>query len=152
MQWRAPVGYISIPVRRDGPSRYRIMGMSEQRLAPRFFCRWPVEVVGPEDRRFHAQAADISVTGIAMLVDRAAAACLAPSGGLLSPRVPPVSIAVQAPGNPGVGSRRLKGRVRHIRRLSQEQYLVGIKFIEPDASHGVEIKALVEQAMRSMGR
>lgn len=152
MQWRKPIGCASVPVRRDGPSRYRIVGMTEQRLAPRFACRWPVEVDGPEHRRFHAQAADISETGIAMLVDRAAAACLAPSGGVLSPRVPPVSIAVQVPGQPGVGGPRLEGRVRHIRRLSQEQYLIGIKFIEPDASRLLEIRALVEQAMRSMGR
>lgn len=152
MRWRKPAGCVSVPVRRDGPTGYRIVRMSEQRLAPRFFCRWPVEVVGPQERRFHAQAADISVKGIAMLVDRAAAACLAPSGGVLSPRVPPVSIVVQAPGQPGVGSPRLEGRVRHIRRLSQEQYLIGIKFSEPDACHLLEIRTLVEQAMRSLGR
>ena len=123
--------------------------MSEQRLSPRFVCRWPVEIVGPEERRFHAQAADISVTGMAMLVDRVAAACLAPSGGVLSPRVPPVSVAVQAPGQVEVGQLRFEGRVRHIRRLSQEQYLIGIRFTDPDASLQLELQALVDQAMRS---
>jgi c-di-GMP-binding flagellar brake protein YcgR len=123
--------------------------MSELRLSPRFFCRWPVEIVGPEDRRFQAQAADISVTGMAMLVDRVAAAFLAPTGGVLSPRVPPVSVAVQAPGHAEVGKLRFEGRVRHIRRLSQEQYLIGIKFTDPDASFQHELRALVEQAMRS---
>lgn len=123
--------------------------MSEQRLSPRCVCRWPVEIVGPEDRRFHAQAADISVTGMAMLVDRVAAAFLTPSGGVLNPRVPPVSVAVQAPGHVDVGKLRFEGRVRHIRRLSQEQYLVGIKFTDPDASLRLELQALVEQAMRS---
>lgn len=123
--------------------------MSEQRLSPRFVCRWPVEIVGPEGRRFRAQAADISVTGMAMLVDRIAATVLAPSGGLLNPRVPPVSVAVHAPGHVEVGRLRFEGRVRHIRRLSQEQYLLGIKFTDPDASIRLELQALVEQAMHS---
>jgi len=136
-------------VQRDGPSGSRIRHMSEQRLSPRFFCRWPVEIVGPEERRFRAQAADISLTGMAMLVDRGAAASLAPSGGLLNPRVPPVSVAVQAPGHAGVGKLHFEGRVRHVRRLSQEQYLIGIKFTDPDASLQLELQALVEQAMRS---
>ena len=126
--------------------------MSEQRLSPRFFCRWPVEIVGPEDRRFHAQAADSSVTGMAMLVDRAAAACLAPAGGVLSPRVPPVSVSVQVPGQAEVGKLRLQGRIRHIRRLSQDQYLIGVRFIDPDAPRLPEITVLVERAMSSGGR
>lgn len=123
--------------------------MSEQRLSPRFVCRWPVEIIGPEERRFHAQAADISVTGMAMLVDRLAAAALAPSGGVLNPQVPPVSVAVQAPGHVEVGQLRFEGRVRHVRRLSQEQYLIGIRFTDPDASLQLELQALVDQAMRS---
>ncbi|TVP83331.1 PilZ domain-containing protein [Thioalkalivibrio sp.] len=123
--------------------------MSEQRLSPRFACRWPVEIVGPEERRFRAQAADISLTGMAMLVDRGVAAFLAPSGGMLNPGVPPVSVAVQAPEYAEVGKLRFEGRVRHIRRLSQEQYLIGIRFTDPDASLQLELQALVEQAMRS---
>jgi hypothetical protein len=102
---------------------------------PRFPCRWPVEVEGPHGERFFAQASEISGGGIGIVVDHVAAVHLAPGGSILSPAAPVVRLLLHPSGTEDAGSDvRLEGRVRHVRRLSQQQYLIGVHFVDSDVA------------------
>jgi len=116
----------------------------------RFPCRWPVEVQSPRGERFFAQASEISGGGIGVLVDHVAAVHLAPGGGVLSPAAPVVRLLLHPSGKEDPGSDlRLDGQVRHIRRLSQQQYLIGVHFLDPDAARRVVQRATASVAGRS---
>jgi hypothetical protein len=124
--------------------------MLARRLMPRFPCRWPVEVQGPRGERFFAQASEISGGGIGIVVDHVAAVHLAPGGSLLSPAAPIVAVLVHPSGKEDPGSDlRLDGQVRHIRRLSQQQYLIGVHFVDPDAARRLVQRATASGAGRS---
>ncbi|MGM0811928.1 MAG: PilZ domain-containing protein [Pseudomonadota bacterium] len=101
---------------------------------PRFPFRWPVEVRGPRGERFFARSSEISGRGIGMVVDHLTAVGLAPGGTVLGPHTPVIGVQLQVPGEDAEAGIRLEGRVRHIRRLSQQQYLVGVNFVDPDAA------------------
>jgi hypothetical protein len=101
---------------------------------PRFPCRLRVEVQDPRGERFLAQASEISGGGIGLLVDQAVAVHLAPGGSVLSPAAPVVRLLLHPSGKEDGNDLWLKGRVRHIRRLSQQQYLIGVHFEDPDAA------------------
>ncbi|TVP92723.1 MAG: PilZ domain-containing protein [Thioalkalivibrio sp.] len=101
---------------------------------PRFPFRWPVEVSGPRGERFFARSAEISGRGIGMVVDHPTAVGLAPGGTVPGPHTPPIGVQLQVPGEDSAGGVRIEGRVRHIRRLSQQEYLVGVNFVDPDAA------------------
>ncbi len=121
--------------------------MNEHRLSPRLRCEWPVEVLGPGGQHFPAQSAEISALGIGVLVDHSTARSLVPDGGIPRPDAPPVAVVVHVPGPVTAGDLPLEGRVRHIRRLSQAQYLLGVKFTDPDLTHRAAIQALVDRAL-----
>lgn len=98
-------------------------------------CRWPVEVQGPRGERFFGQASEISGGGVGLLVDAVAAVRLAPGGSILGPAAPVVGLVLHPAGAGNSGSDiRLEGRVRHIRRLSQQQYLIGVNFVDPESA------------------
>lgn len=102
---------------------------------PRVSCRWPVEVQGPLGERFFGQTAEVSGGGVGLLVDAVAAVRLAPGGSILGPAAPVVGVVLHPSGGENAGSDiRLEGRVRHIRRLSQQQYLIGVHFVDPDSA------------------
>lgn len=101
---------------------------------PRFPFRWPVEVRGPGGERFFAHSSEISGRGIGMVVDHPTAVGLAPGGTVLGPRTPLIGVQLQIPGQDSASDVRIEGRVRHIRRLSQQEYLIGVNFVDPDAA------------------
>lgn len=108
--------------------------IKERRLSPRFGCRWPVEVDGRHGDRFYAQTVEVSSAGISMLVDPVTAIRLAPAGGILHPSLPTIALRVRTPGPDPGAAFQLEGRVRHIRRLSQQQYLIGVQLVDPAAA------------------
>lgn len=101
---------------------------------PRFPFRWPVQVLGPRGERFFARSSEISGRGIGMVVDHLTAVRLAPGGTLLGPHTPLIGVQLEVPGEDAGGDVQLEGRVRHIRRLSQQEYLVGVHFVDPEAA------------------
>lgn len=121
--------------------------MKERRLSPRFGCRWPVEVHGRHGDRFYAQTVEVSPAGISMLVDPVTAIRLAPAGSILHPSLPTIALQVRTPGPEQVVAFPLEGRVRHIRRLSQQQYLIGVQLIDPDAAQPL-LRAVAEHRLR----
>ncbi len=110
---------------------------------PRVLCRCPVEVRASRGERFFGQVSDISRGGIGLLVDAVAAIRLAPGGRILGPAAPVVAVVLHRSGmgdsRPGI---QLEGRIRHVRRLSQQQYLIGVHFVDPDS-----VRHLVQQAI-----
>lgn len=98
-------------------------------------------------QHFTAQSAEISALGIGVLVDQSAALSLVPDGGIPKPGVSSIAVLVHVSDPLQAGELSLEGRVRHVRRLSQAQYLLGVKFTDPDPGHQVAIQALVDRAL-----
>lgn len=101
---------------------------------PRFPFRWPLEVRGPRGERFVGHSAEISGRGMGMVVDQSTAVGLAPGGAVLGPHAPLIGVHLRIPGQDSASDVRIDGRVRHIRRLSQQEYLIGVNFVDPDAA------------------
>lgn len=55
-----------------------------------------------------------------------------------------VSITLPTVPGPGSGGRPLAGKVRHVRRLSQDEYLVGLLFADDDILDEGLVIALVQ--------
>lgn len=67
---------------------------------------------------------------------------LAQGGGILTPGD---RLRIVLPGATGAGAElSLEGRVRHVRRLSQEQYQVGVWFADLTGSQQAGLAALID--------
>ena len=101
-----------------------------------------VELLGSRGERFFAQSYDISLNSIGLDIERSAVIGLAQSGALLTPGD---SLVVVVNGPDDV-SASLAGRVRHVRRLSHDQYVVGVWFVDPDPIGEAALETLVDKA------
>ena len=120
--------------------------MQDRRLFPRYSYNSPVELRSRQGARFDAQSWEVSSVGIGLLMERSTVAALAQGGSILSTGDQFELIMVGA-ADPYFGdSLRVDCRVRHVRRLSQEQYLIGAWFVDPSPAQEAEIVALLERA------
>lgn len=101
--------------------------MQERRLFPRYSYEQPIQLVGLSGELFNAESSDISINGIVLQTSRHAVVGLAQGGAVLTAgdRVRLRLFPETANGGSGIF---LEGRARHVRRLSQDRYLVGVWF------------------------
>lgn len=120
--------------------------MQERRLYPRYSLSLPVEVRSQQGERFDAHSWEVSSVGIGLQMSRGTVVALAETGSILTTGDQFEVIMADA-ADPYFGdSLRVDCRVRHVRRLSQEQYQVGAWFADPSPAQEVEIAALVQRA------
>lgn len=99
--------------------------------------------------RFAANTVDVSLTGMGLLIDRYAVLALAQGGSVLTPGdsfdlvLCPFVEAVD-----GVIGPKLEARVRHVRRLSQQEYHVGVWFDALDQGQQSALQSIVDQAQQ----
>jgi hypothetical protein len=101
------------------------------------------------DVRFAAETVDVSLTGMGLSMASDAATALAQGGSVLTPGdtfdlilCPFVEAA------DGVIGPKLEARVRHARRLSQHEYLIGVWFDALDQGQQSALQAIVDQAQQ----
>ena len=105
--------------------------MKERRFAPRYRCNFTV-AVEVEKQRYDFAADNISLAGLAVQVPQSTKQALAgfdmrlDVGDQLNLLLPSV-----VGGQPSIPA---KCQVQYMRRLSQESWLMGCQFIDPDAA------------------
>jgi c-di-GMP-binding flagellar brake protein YcgR len=99
------------------------------------------------------QTTDVSLNGMGMLMRRDVVVALAQGGSVLTPGdrfdvvlSPDVSQA------DGLIGPTVPGRVRHVRRLSQHEYQVGVLFEEVDTAQQAALQAMVDLAQADRTR
>ncbi len=119
--------------------------MQERRLYPRFPWACALELRGPQDGCHAAQSTDLSVTGIGLQLCRAGVVGLAQSMSILAPgdRLR-ILVSARRAGIPN--DLDLACRVREVRRLSIDKYLIGTWFEKLDAPGLVALETLVDSA------
>lgn len=117
--------------------------MNERRSFLRYACELEVKISGQDDDIYMAQACDISEEGISMLVPRPAVSSLSYTG-LNFDIGDRVKIALVH--TTDSSERQIVCSVSHTRRLSQEQYLVGIHFEDLRTDTKLFINGLLKNA------
>ena len=120
--------------------------MQERRISPRFSFERSVELRGPQGVLFDARSSDISVTGMGLLLSRAVVVALAQGGSILTMGD---GLQLVLPGtlnHSSQGGLTLDCRVRHVRRMSHEEYQVGVWFTNPTPGQQAGLAVLVEEA------
>lgn len=119
--------------------------MQERRRVPRFnyACALPVRRAGGE--QLPAFTTDVSLTGMGLKITRQALLVLADGDRLLMPgdRFEIVLPAADPARESQLG---LSARVRHVRRVSLEQYHVGVWFDACEPPQEAALARFVEQA------
>jgi len=122
--------------------------MQERRLFPRYPFEQSVLLHGTEDAQLLGRTIDISMAGVGLLLTREAALALAQGGSVLTPgdrfRLTLDTAAKSGKAKP----LSLECRVERVRRLSQEEYLAGALFAEPDTSSEEALAALIQRLAR----
>jgi len=120
--------------------------MQESRLTIRYAYSQPVELSDRRGVRYQGRSSDISITGIGLYLSRNVVVAMAQGGSVLTTGD---RFQLILPGtlNPSSqGGLTLECRVRHVRRLSRDEYQVGVWFVDPSAGQKDGIAALVEAA------
>ena len=119
--------------------------MPERRRVPRFNYSCALQVRRAGGVQLPAFTTDVSLTGMGLTLTRKALLGLVDDEHTLMPGdrfeviLPVVDLANQAQAG-------LSARVRHVRRVSLEQYHVGVWFDAGDASQEAALARFVEQA------
>jgi hypothetical protein len=120
--------------------------MHDRRLFPRYSLSSPVEVCNRQGACFEAQSWEISSVGIGLQMSRGAVLGLGQGGSILTTG-DQFELIMAGAADPYFGdSLRVDCWVGHVRRLSQEQYVVGARFVEPSPAQQADISALMERA------
>jgi hypothetical protein len=118
--------------------------MLERRIVPRYPFERPVELSSPQGRQFVAEGCDISAVGICMTLSHAAVVALAQGGGLLTPG-DAVQVEIALPMAQQAAEVRLAVacRVSHVRRQSQDRYIVAARFANLRRAEQETLKTLL---------
>jgi hypothetical protein len=115
----------------------------ERRYARRHLCSFPVTLSGNEPESQTGIACDLSALGIGVSLHRSVVTALAQGGNIMTAG-DLVAITLPVVAGTEFGGRPLAARVRHVRRLSQDEYLVGLLFNDTDALDDNSVDALVK--------
>lgn len=117
----------------------------ERRLFPRYPLALAVELRSKWGARYTGQGRDLSRGGLTVVVRRAVIAQLVQGRATLAAGDEFQVGLASAP--PGATEIRLGAvcRVSHVRRLSQEDYLIGVRFAELSAAQQMALNALLER-------
>jgi hypothetical protein len=98
-------------------------------------------------RRFGARTSDVSVDGMGLYLTHEAVLALAQGGNLLTPGDAfDVVLSPNVEDADAIIGPRLGSRVRHVRRLARDEFLVGIRFNDLDSGQRAAIQAIVDRA------
>jgi len=126
--------------------------MEDRRLSPRYACTQPVELRDRRGVRYQGRTCEISSSGISMLLSRNVVVAMAQGGSILTTG-DRFKLILSGTLNPSPqGGLTLECRVRHVRRLSREEYQIGVWFVEPSVGQKAGLAALVEAARPSVSR
>lgn len=116
-------------------------------MVPRYRYNVEVTVCRENGLRFAARTSDVSVDGMGLYLTHDAIRALAQGGNLLTPGdVFDVVLAPNVEDADAMIGPRLGGRVRHVRRLSQHEFVVGIRFNQLDSGQRAAVQTIVDQA------
>ena len=115
-------------------------------MLPRYRYNTEVTICHPSGERFGVQTTDVSLSGLGMKMARDVVIALAKGGSILTPGDRfLIVLSPNVASADGLIGPRVEGRVRHVRRLSQYEYHVGVRFEDPDAAQQAALKAIVDQ-------
>jgi hypothetical protein len=118
----------------------------DRRISPRYSYTQSVELRGLDGARFEARSSDISAVGMSLLMAREVVVALAQGGSILTTGD---RFQLLLPGTLNLsleGGLTLDCRVRHVRRLSRDEYQVGAWFLDPTSGQQAGLEALVQSA------
>ena len=120
--------------------------MHDRRLFPRYPFERPVTLRDPRGTEFEVRSCDISVAGMGLLLPHTAVVALAQGGKLLTIGDRCQLVLAGTLNDSPHGGLTLECRVKHVRRLSHDEYQVGVWFADPTSGQKAGLTALVEQA------
>jgi len=116
-------------------------------LVPRYRYSTEVTVCQSSGKRFSVQTTDVSLHGMGLLMRRDVVVALAQGGSVLTPGDRfDVVLSPNVSEADGLIGPTVPGRVRHVRRLSQHEYHVGLLFEDIDTAQLSALQAMVDQA------
>lgn len=122
-------------------------------MVPRYRHIMDVTVSHMGGQRFSAQTTDVSLAGMGMRMARDVVIALAQGGSVLTPGDRfDVVLSPNIASADGVIGPMLQGRVRHVRRLSQHEYQVGVLFEDTDAAQQAALQGVVDKALEHRSR
>jgi hypothetical protein len=123
--------------------------MEERRLYPRYSFDHGIELVSAEGAQFDARINELSAVGVGMTVSRKAAVGLAQGGSILTPG-DLLRVSLPEPRGPdGHFLSDLNCRVKQVRRLSLDRYLVSVWFEGLSDRQQTAVSRLLDQAEKS---
>lgn len=126
--------------------------MEERRLHPRFSFEQDVELRANGGASYPASTRDLSAAGLAMLVSRDTVNGLARSDHILSTGDPLEIVLPSAAGVELGAPLQVHCRVKQVRRLSLERYVLSVWFDDGSASVNGILAQVVERASRDARR
>lgn len=106
-----------------------------------------VTVCQDDGKRFAARTSDVSVQGMGLYLAHDAILALAQGGRLLTPGDRfDVVLSPNIVDADGVIGPTLGSRVRHVRRLSQREFLVGVRFDGLDNGQRAALQTIIDRA------
>lgn len=122
--------------------------MEERRLFPRYTFEHDVELSNADGAVVGARTSELSAVGVGMLVSRDGVVALAQGGSLLTPGDPLVAMLPEPRGPDGRWLTRVACRVKQVRRISVDKYVVSAWFEDASDVQQGAIARLLEQARR----
>ena len=122
-------------------------------MIPRYRYNVEVTICREADKGFSGRTSDVSLSGMGLRLPREVVLALAQGGNLLTPGdrfsiiLSPFVESVDAVIGPTIPA-----RVRHVRRLSQHDYHVGVLFENLDEAQQKALEVLVSQAVSQSPR
>lgn len=116
-------------------------------MVPRYRYSMELTVCRESGRRFAARTCDVSIDGMGLYLTHDAVLALAQGGNLLTPGDSfDVVLSPNVEDADAIIGPRLGSRVRHVRRLSRNEFLVGIRFNDLDANQQTAVQAVLDRA------
>lgn len=116
-------------------------------MVPRYRYSMELTVCRESGRRFGARTSDVSVNGMGLYLGHDAVLALAQGGNLLTPGDSfDVVLSPNVEDADAIIGPRLGSRVRHVRRLARDEFLVGVRFDDLDGNQRAAVQAIVDRA------
>jgi hypothetical protein len=123
--------------------------MEERRLNPRYRFEYDVELGNSEGASYEARTTDLSAVGVGMLLSRDGVVGLAQGGSILTPG-DTLWIRLPEPRGPDGGwLDRVSCRVKQVRRVSVDRYVVSIWFEGLVPNQQAACERLVAEAQKA---
>ena len=122
-------------------------------MVPRYRYNVEVTIYRKAEKCFAGRTSDVSLSGMGLQLTREVVIALAQGGNLLTPGDHfDVIFSPYVESVDGVIGPTLPARVRHVRRLSQHDYHVGVWFEDIDEPQQKALEGLVAKAVKQSQR